>query len=432
MTDREGRRRGRRPVRLPAWVLRTARLLGLPVGEVARYWRDERLALERGLVALGIGLLATLVAGVVLGSASDRLDELPGLLLLIPAAIGMRGNNFGALAARLGTGIHTGEFQIELRRRSYLGRQIEAAALLTFATTAMIAVFAWLIALVLGLPSIPLRDLLVISWLGGLLSSVVLLLLTVVLAREAYRRGWNMDDVGAPSITAVGDLVTVPSLLVASLLVGRAVVSPTLGAVALASGVAATWFGIRHETAEVRRIVRESIVVLVLAAGLDIFAGTVVEARAEGFLAVPALLVLVPPFIAACGSLGGILASRLASKLHLGLLDPRALPGKVAGLDASVTFLFAFAAFAGVALVTRLAAGLVGLESPPVGSLLAITLTGGLFAFLLIVAVAYTAATATFRFGLDPDNHSIPIVTATMDLLGVLCLVAAIGLVRMG
>ena len=44
----------------------------------------------------------------------------------------------------------------------------------------------------------------------------------------------------------------------------------------------------------------------------------------------------------------------------------------------------------------------------------------------LLVFVAYLTAAASYRFGLDPDNHGIPIVTATMDFFGVLCLVAAI------
>ncbi len=427
-----------RPVRrrpgpyLPAPAARTLRALGLPATEVVRYWRTERAAIRRGLSALALGLVATLVAGLVLGSATGRLEQLPGLLLLIPAAIGMRGNNFGALASRLATGIHTGEFDRELGRSSFLGRQVEAASLLTLTTTAGIALLAKLVSVLIGLPSIPLWDLLVISVLGGVLSSVVLAGVTIVLARFAYARGWNMDDVGAPAITATGDLVTLPTLLGASLLVGRPIVTPVLGGLALAAGLWGLWRGLRHPLGDVRQIVTQSVVLLTIAATVDIFAGTVVEARAEQFFHMPALLVLVPPFIANCGSLGGILSSRLASKLHLGLLEARALPGKMAALDVSLTFAFALAAFAGVGVVTRLAAALVGLESPSLVGLVGITLTGGLFAFVLLAVVAYTAATATYRFGLDPDNHGIPIVTASMDLLGILCLIAAIALFGVG
>ena len=42
---------------------------------------------------------------------------------------------------------------------------------------------------------------------------------------------------------------------------------------------------------------------------MDIFAGTVVQHRITRFNAVPALLVLIPPFLEDAGSLGGILSS---------------------------------------------------------------------------------------------------------------------------
>ena len=53
-------------------------------------------------------------------------------------------------------------------------------------------------------------------------------------------------------------------------------------------------------------------------------------------------------------------------------------------------------------------------------------------ATIALSSVAYGAATAAFRFGLDPDNHGIPIVTAAMDLLGILCLVSAVALTGVG
>lgn len=409
-----------------------ARALGLPLAETARYWQAERGSLQRGLSALGLGLVATLAAGVVLGTATGRLRDLPGLVLIIPAAIGMRGNNFGALAARLSTGIHTGQFERDLTRPSFLGQQIEAAIVLSVVTTAEIAVLAELVAAVLGLRIISVWQLAAISVVGGMLSSLLLLGVTVALAWMASQRAWNMDDVGAPAITAAGDLITLPSLLAASLLVGLPVVSTGIGVLSLLAGGLALWHGWSHPAGQVRQVVRESAVVLTLAATVDVFAGILVEGRIEQFLDIPALLVLIPPFIATCGSLGGILASRLSSKLHLGLLEPRVVPGKLAWLDVSLVFLFAAAAFAGVGVVTRVAAGVVGLDSPGVAQLLGITLLAGALAVVLLSTVAYTAATATYRFGLDPDNHGIPAVTASMDLLGVVCLVAAIAVLGTG
>lgn len=425
-------RRRLRPPPLPAPIAGVARALGLPVSEVARYWTQERVSIRTGASALGVGLLATLIAGTVLGASRDDIVRLPGLLVLIPAAIGMRGSIFGALAARLGTGILTGEYQPELKRKTFFGRQLEATAILTVSTSVEAGLIAWLVARLIGLSAIPLLHLIAISLVGGLLSSIALVGVTIWLARSAYQRGWNMDDVGAPTITATGDLITLPALLLATSLVTVPVVASVIGIVGIAGAIAAAVIGWRKDEPTIRRIVRESLVVLTIAVTVDVLAGTVMETRADQLVAVPVLLVLIPPFVATCGSLGGMLASRFSSKLHLGLLDPRGWPSSAAGLDISLTFLLGFLAFTGVGTVGWLAAIVAGLSPPSLASLVALALTGGVLATFLIAVVAYTSATVSFRFGLDPDNHGIPIVTAAMDLLGILCLVGAAALTRVG
>lgn len=394
--------------------------------EVLAYWGQERRTLRQGFAALAISTGVGMGAGIVLAHMEALLEALPGLLLLVPAAIGMRGAIFGALAARLGTGIMTGQFTPSWDRRSFAVQNVEASALLTLFSSALAAVAARIVAGAFGLPTISVWKLVTISMVGGVLSSVVILLMVLVLARTAQRREWDMDAIGAPLVTTMGDMVTLPALVVGTLLVTSDVVSTVAGAALLALGAYGVWQGTRSPGAITRRIVTESLPVLIYAAALDILAGGVLETRVHDFIASPALLVLVPPFIANCGSLGGILSARLGSDLHLGLVEPRRRPQKQALLQGSLTVLFSLAAFSGVGLIAHVASLVFGFASPGLVHMVGMALAGGGLALVLLFAVAYYAATATYRFGLDPDNHGIPIVTATMDLFGVLCLVAAI------
>ena len=52
---------------------------------------------------------------VFLAAMTGTLEQYPGLLVLVPAAIGMRGNIFGALGSRLATSIHAGTFRMSRR-----------------------------------------------------------------------------------------------------------------------------------------------------------------------------------------------------------------------------------------------------------------------------------------------------------------------------
>jgi mgtE-like transporter len=422
----------RRVVRVPAPLLALGRALGLPVIEVRRYWQQESRSIRAGTVALAIGLVATLVAGLFLSLSRGSLERFPGLLVLIPAAIGVRGAIFGALTARLGTGMLTGQYTPEVRRDSFLGRQLEGATYLSVATALLIAVVAWTASAVLDLPSIDLLRLTAVSLVGAIVSSAVMALAAVFLTRAADARGWDVDDVGAPMITAAGDLVGLPALIGATLLLNLDVLAIGLGVIGVVAGVAAAVAGWRHRDAGMRRLIRESLVVLSIATVVSVLAGTVLETRAEQLLALPVVLVLIPPFIANCGSLGGILSSRLASKLHIGLVEPRKTPGRAARLDFSLTGLLALVGFTGVGIIGWAGAALAGLSPGPPWTILAIAGLGGLFATVLILVVAYAAAVTSFRYGLDPDNHGIPVVTAAMDLLGILCLVGAIALLQVG
>lgn len=321
------------------------------IREVLSRWVRERRAIRQGLIALAICITVTLVAGVVLGAMEQLLDRLPGLLILVPSAIGMRGATFAALGARLGTGMLTGQFELVARRRSFTGQNVEAAALLSVVTAAASAVIARAAAGLLGLETIDVLSLVVVSMTGALLSSGVVLAVVLVLARSAVRRSWDMDAVGTPVISATADISTLPALIVGTLLLEPPVLRTALGVLSLAAALAAAVVGTRNGGELTRKVIRESLPVLGYAAVMGVLAGTVLQARLDTLVTDPALLVAIPPFIASCGAIGGILSARLASALHLGLVDPRPVPQRAALLEGSLTLLFGGVGFATVGLV---------------------------------------------------------------------------------
>lgn len=390
------------------------------------YWRAERRTIVQGFVALVVASVGSLIGGFVLGGITGTLERLPGLMVLIPAAIATRGNVFGALASRLGTSIHAGLFRTTRERQGPLYQNVYAAAVLTLSVSLLVAVLAKLMAVLFGIPSMPITDFIVISVLGGVLASVFVGLFAVVLSLRAYRGGWDLDSVAAPLVTAAGDMMTVPALFVAAFAADIQWVTPAAAGVFLGVAAVATARGLLTDLDLARRIVRESLPVLVIAGTVDIFAGVFVQARLEGFVALPALLVLIPPVLGNAGGLGGLLSSRLTSKIHLGVLSPRGRPEAVALLDSSVVFLIAVVVFPLLGLAADGLARAVGLASPGLVAMMGISAMAGLMATLLAVAVAYYAATATYRLGLDPDNHGLPLITSSMDFLGVVALVIAL------
>lgn len=396
------------------------------IWRVFAYWRAERRTIGQGFVALVISSLGSLVAGIALGSITGTLEALPGLMVMVPAAIGMRGNIFGALGSRLGTSIHAGMYTPTREREGVLFQNIYAVTVLTFAIALLEGALAKTMTVAFGVTSIGMLDFVVIAIVGAVLSSLVVGAFTVTLSRSAYRRDWDLDSVAGPLITAAGDMVTVPALFLATFLIGITGVTPAIAALAVVGALYMTIRGLTTDLDMTRRILRESLPILAVAGTVDILAGLVVESRLERFLVLPALLVLIPPYLEGQGALGAILSSRLASKLHLGAIGPRLRPESVAWLDASIVFLFSVVNWVLTGVAAHLAAGLIGLSSPGMVDMVGITVLAGLIATVPLIVVAYYTAVATFRLGLDPDNHGIPMITSSMDFVGVISLVVAL------
>src|SRR5687768_4651845 len=243
--------------------------------------QDARSAWQ-ALVALLLAAMAGLVAGLALGKITGTLEELPGLLVLVPAAIGMRGNVFGALGSRLGTSIHAGTFSLSRRLDTLVGQNVVAALSLSLSTSLILAVLAKAVSIAFGVSgAMSIADFMVISVLGGMLSSVVALFVVIGVTAACVRWNFDLDNVHTPIVTTVGDMVTLPSLFLATYLAGLRWVTPVLAVLCAVAGVAALVASQRARLPILRQIVRESVPVLAIAGLVDVIAGITVEKRLE-------------------------------------------------------------------------------------------------------------------------------------------------------
>jgi mgtE-like transporter len=384
------------------------------------YWRAEQRTLRQGLVALALSTLAGFVAGLTLAHITGTLQELPGLIVLIPAAVGMKGTIFGAIGARLGTANVAGLLEPTLRPGSVLQRNVYVAVVTTFSSALWLAVLSVLASAAFGEPSISLWRLATVSIVGGAIGSALILMITLSLSVLSYRRGWDLDSVSTPMVTALGDMTTLPSLFLATYLLRSDLVAVPAAVISIALAVYAAIRSYTVADRVIRRILVEMTAVILLTPILDILAGTLLRARQEQLVAVPVLLALIPPFVSQAGALGGIFTSRTASKLQIGVITARGLPEIPALVDASIVSALSIAVFAMVgvvAYVLGVATDLVGMPSFP--TLVAGTLLAGLIVTPITLVAGYYLAIGTFRFGLDPDDQSVPIITSVMDLAGV-------------
>jgi mgtE-like transporter len=378
---------------------------------------------RQSLAALAISSVTSVGAGVALASVTDTLERLPGLLVLVPAAIGMRGNIFGALGSRLSTTIHAGTFRFTTRRDNVVVQNVIAASILTLVTAVALGALTKAVAPAFGLEGvISFADLVVVSGVGAVFASVLVLVVTLALAGGSVRYGWDLDNVNAPLVSAVGDVVTLPALVGATWLVSKSVVTPALATVLVAGSALALLWASRSQLSLLVDIVRESLPILLSTGVLLVIAGVVIEHRLDDFAEYTALMVLVP-------AVGGILSGRLSSKLHLGVVETSAIPNLSARRDIQMAFLISLPVFLSNAILAQVVSTVWHLNSPGFGRLIAVSMIGGMVATLFATVIAYYGTVSAVRIGVDPDSYGIPLVTSAVDLIGAAALVFAISAV---
>lgn len=395
---------------------------------VRSFFSRNRSVFTLGLVALMISSLGDLLAGATLGSMTHALEALPGLMILITPAIGMRGNVFGALGSRLGTAMHIGTFEMSYKKGSLLRSNMESSLLLTLVMSVIMGVLATIAATALGAKGIRLEMLVFISVLGGMLAGVVLIFINITVAYLGFKRNWDIDCISAPVITAAGDIVTLPMLFLAAIIV---LGSPDLlidffAILFVVATAVLAYRALSNGQGEMRRIFVESAPVLFICIILDIIAGVTLDDQLASLVALPALLVLIPPFLEDANALGGILTSRFSSLLHMGILEPKKVPGKVALENFAIIYIFSLWVFTLVGVSTYAVAVLLNLGTPPLWETVLLSLTAGLVTVTVLNLLSYYVSVATYRMKLDPDDHSIPLTSSAIDSVGAIALMVFI------
>src|SRR4029453_17987586 len=232
--------------------------------------RSDPSGVRAGFVALLLSSGGALLAGLTLGAITGTLEALPGLLVLVPAAIGMRGNIFGGVGSRVSTAIPPGTFPGARRLDTLVGQNVVASLALSLSISLVLAVLAKAVCVAFGVAnSISIVDFVVISVVGGMLSSVVVLVVVVVVTTPCVRFDLDLDNVSTPIVTAAGDVFTLPGLSLASYLIGIAWFAPVVAVICVVAGLVGLVVGLRARLPILRHIVRESLPVPATAGRAD-------------------------------------------------------------------------------------------------------------------------------------------------------------------
>lgn len=158
-----------------------------------------------------ISVTGGLLAGSILAFALDKIYLIPGIFILLPGLLDMRGDISGSLSARLGAGLHLGVIKPRMHKSRILKGNIVASFLLAITISILLGVVAYLVTNIVFGINYP--KIMLISILTSLLASLIEVPLTILTTFWLFRHGFDPNNIMGPYVSTTGDVITVLSLL---------------------------------------------------------------------------------------------------------------------------------------------------------------------------------------------------------------------------
>lgn len=195
---------------------------------MVKYARQIKKTIKQSLPFLLVAGIGELIAGVMLGLLLNKYTMptgvnytplIPGVLVILPSLMNLRGAISSTFAARLGSAYHLGL----MKRGEFFSRTvkegIKGSFVLAFISSVAVAFFAYFASKVLGTSivvtisgaqvDITLGFFLFIAVVSSLTSALILAVFTVILIRYSIKKKLDPDNVTIPLITTLGDILLV-------------------------------------------------------------------------------------------------------------------------------------------------------------------------------------------------------------------------------
>ncbi|KAF9965100.1 hypothetical protein BGZ70_005401 [Mortierella alpina] len=396
--------------------------LGLDAEEAGRGAMGDENVLEQGLWMQASTTLVIAVSGLICaGWLLDAVQhwpvfiEISELIILIPILLNLKGNLEMNLASRLSTASNMGLLDTPATRNEFIKGNLALLQLQSLTVASVAGLFSFVLGMIVHPTTNNLEEIALMissSMLCASVSSFFLgsFMCGLVLICRHYRV--NPDNIACPLASSFGDLVTLLILSGCAVFLAGYIQTPVcLVLLLVLLALIPVWLYYVRQNKFVSEVVKEGWGPVFAAMVIASTAGLTLERYINQF---PGMAMISPVLNGLTGNIGSIYASRISTSLHANVKENYRSTEKalfLVHIPIEVLFL-------GVI-------GIFGLGDVQWSFSVVVGYAGVATVLVVIALVLAKSITVLFwKWGYDPDNYALPILTSLIDVLGTALLVA--------
>ena len=163
-----------------------------------------------------LAVIGGIASGIILSYMENIFSEIPGLLVLVPGIMSLRGNISSSLGSRLSSLIHLGLItEIDWKNNEII-ENIFGSMILTIIISLFLGFFNNICLLIFNLNNIGCLYLILISVFSGFCSGIILSILSIFLAVGSFKIGLDPDNILSSAIATIGDLLSIIMIFISA------------------------------------------------------------------------------------------------------------------------------------------------------------------------------------------------------------------------
>lgn len=171
--------------------------------------RDFREMLSSQLVSITGGL----IAGAALAAYTDKLLLLPGMLIILPGFLEMRGNISSSFASRLSSGLFLRVIDANKVKSKIIVGNLAASFFLAVMVSLVLGVIAFVFSFLFLATAYP--KIILLPLVAGVIANAIEIPLTLFVTLWLFKKGHDPNNVMGPFVTSTGDITSIAALLIA-------------------------------------------------------------------------------------------------------------------------------------------------------------------------------------------------------------------------